>query len=374
MQDIVIDPGWEFLDAVRAAWQRYSGGVMGMSYRTTVLRTWGNVVGRGRAVGGVNQFIEDSGSVTSAADRLGMSTSTLRNLRRYFERLPVRDAPTELERVPTGDLIDWALQTGESDSVEFKEAMPNQVRDLAKELAAFATSGGGLVLIGVANDHTVVGFGDSRERAEGVIQLVSPIPSVHVELHEREGKTICTMLVESGEAPVYYVGDRPYVRDGTLSRPAKPDEVERLVRAKVTSDALQSVAAASVPTFERTDGAMSRLEKAFQPQWRIKQASGDYVRNLAWRFRGPRFQMDWRQASGARLEGTSITERFDLSQPPQRTDDPVAENEIGLEILFHWREKVRHELHRWPITRRPTPQKVLWDVGDEILPPLQWDG
>jgi hypothetical protein len=88
MQDIVIDPEWEFLDAVRAAWERYSGGVMGMSYRTTVLRTWGNVVGRGRAVGGLDRFIEDSGSAVSAAERLGMSASTLRRLRRYFECLP----------------------------------------------------------------------------------------------------------------------------------------------------------------------------------------------------------------------------------------------------------------------------------------------
>ena len=373
MQDIVIDPEWEFLDAVRAAWERYSGGVMGMSYRTTVLRTWPNVVGRGRAVGGLDRFIEDSGAVVSAAERLGMSASTLRRLRRYFECLHVRDVPMDLQRVATGELIDRALQAGESDSVEFKEAMPNQVRDLAKKLAAFATSGGGLVLIGVANDHTVVGFTDSRERAEGVVQLVSPTPRVRVELHQREGKTICAMLVERGEAPVYYADDRPYVRDGTLSRPAKPDEVERLVRAKVTSDALQPVAAANMPTFERTGGVISRLETAFQPCWRIKQASGDYVSNLAWRFRGPRFQMDWRQASGARLERTSITERFDLSQPLRRTDDLVEENEIGLEILFHCRGKVRHELHRWRSTQRSTPQKVLWDAVEEILPPLRWE-
>jgi hypothetical protein len=372
MQDIVIDPRWGFLDAVRAAWQRYSGGVMGMGYRTNVLRTWGNVVGRGRAVGGLDQFIEGSGSVVSAAKTLGMSASTLRRLRRYFESLHVHDTPADLQGVPTGALIDRALESGESDSVEFKETIPTQARDLAKELAAFATSGGGLVLIGVANDHTVVGFTDSRERAEGVVQMVNPTPRVHVELHRRKGKTICAMIVEQGEAPVYYVDHRPYVRDGTLSRPAKPDEVERLIRAKVTSDALDPIAAASMPTFERTDAAMTRLETAFQPQWRIKQASGDYVPNLAWRFRGPRFQMEWRQAGGARLQHTSITERFDLSQP-LRTDELVAEDEIGLEILFSWRGKVRHELHRWPITRRTTPQKVLWDVGEETLPPLRWE-
>jgi len=43
---------------------------------------------------------------------------------------------------------------------------------------------------------------------------------------------------------------------------------------------------------------------------------------------------------------------------------------MGFEIRFHWGGKQRHELHRWPMTRREVNgRKVLWDAGA----PLQTD-
>ena len=129
----------------------------------------------------------------------------------------------------------------------------------------------------------------------------------------------------------------------------------------------------SRPTFERTNGAIGGIETSFSPSWRIRQASGDYVANVEWRFRGPRFHMVWRVASGAALEGASIAASFDLGCVPGDPDEHVELNEIGLEIRFHWRGRCWHELHRWPITRRVLPNKVLWDVGEEILPPIYWN-
>ena len=126
------------------------------------------------------------------------------------------------------------------------------------------------------------------------------------------------------------------------------------------------------PTFERTNGAIGGLETSFSPSWRIRQASGDYIANVEWRFRGPRFHMDWRVASGAALEGASIAASFDLGRVPGDPDEHVGLNEIGLEIRFHWLGRCWHELHRWPITRRVLPNKVLWDVSREIIPPLRW--
>ena len=129
------------------------------------------------------------------------------------------------------NLIDRALDSGESNSVEFKETIPRQARDLAKEVAAFSTSGGGLILIGVTDEGEIVGFPDARERVEGVLQLVDPTPPARVQLHERAGKSLCVIFVEKGEDPPYYVENRPYLRDGSLSRPARPDEVKRLVQS-----------------------------------------------------------------------------------------------------------------------------------------------
>lgn len=235
-----------------------------MGYRTTVLRTWGNVVGRDRAVAGVNQFIERAGGVAKAAETLGMSATTLRKLRRYFEGLPARE-----QLMRSRDPLDQALEAGESSTVEFKEAMPSQARDLAKEVAALATSGGGLILIGVADDHTIVGFDDSRERVEGVMQLVSPSPPVRVELHERRGRRLCAIIVEGSDEPVYCVDSRPYMRDGSLSRPARHDKVVSRIRAKLAGDTAEAAAIVNLPTFEGVDGAIGGLETAFQPSWRI---------------------------------------------------------------------------------------------------------
>ena len=115
------------------------------------------------------------------------------------------------------------------------------------------------------------------------------------------------------------------------------------------------------------------LEAAFKPSWTLTQASGDYLANFDWRFRGPRFDADWRAASGHNLELAHFVEVFDLSTPLGAEDELVGNDEIGLEIRFYWRDQWRHELHSWPLERRETNTKVLWDVRREILPPHRWD-
>ena len=126
------------------------------------------------------------------------------------------------------------------------------------------------------------------------------------------------------------------------------------------------------PRFEVINRAVTELEKAFTPQWTLKQVSGDYVPNVQWRFRGQRFTMEWRQASGHELQRNPLSETFDLTVEP-KADDLVEIDEIALEIRFHWRGKWRRELHRYPMTRRVLPQKVLWEEGREHLPPLYPD-
>ena len=127
------------------------------------------------------------------------------------------------------------------------------------------------------------------------------------------------------------------------------------------------------PTFEISRESLKRAEKEFTPDWRIRLASGDYVASLDWRFRGPRFPMEWRSASGSDLERTHVTAQFDLANPPGSGDDFIGANEIGLEIRFHWDGDWRSELHCWPLKRNPKPDKTLWEIGAEIMPPLFFD-
>ena len=55
--------------------------------------------------------------------------------------------------------------SGERQEVEFKAELPKQVSDLAKEIAGFATSNPGRILIGIGDDGTIVGLADCAERA-----------------------------------------------------------------------------------------------------------------------------------------------------------------------------------------------------------------
>jgi len=158
----------------------------------------------------------------------------------------------------------------------------------------------------------------------------------------------------------------PPKRANRSARP--PDEQKaRLLAGKAPSSEERDR-----PRFEVTQTGGSRLEGNFAPEFAVRQVSGDYVANLESRMRGPRFSMDWRPASGSHLARMKFSETFDLTAQPQE-DDLVGLDEIAFEIRFHWRGQWRHELHRWPISRRQLPQKTLWDVHEERLPPLYPD-
>jgi len=66
--------------------------------------------------------------------------------------------PEWADPVLTSDLP-RLLRAGENQSVEFKQSIPKQSSDLANEIAAFASSNDGLILLGVSDDGKVVGVG-----------------------------------------------------------------------------------------------------------------------------------------------------------------------------------------------------------------------
>lgn len=130
------------------------------------------------------------------------------------------------------------------------------------------------------------------------------------------------------------------------------------------------------PRFEARQAGASRLVTAYEPQWKIGQISGDPIANLQWRFRGPRFPMEWRDAIRSALDRTNFSARFDLTREltEEDSDELVGADELGLEIRFHWHGAWRHELHRYPIVFRPGNAGMLCDVKEERLPPIYYDG
>jgi hypothetical protein len=128
---------------------------------------------------------------------------------------------------------------------------------------------------------------------------------------------------------------------------------------------------AARPKFDCQLTATSRLDTNFTPYFKIKQYDGDAIPQVRWRFRGPHFEMNWRQ--GHLNPNTTASATFNMLNP-LAGDKLVKETEIGLEIAFYWHGRWSSELHTWPITRKELPHKVVWNISsDELLPPKYFD-
>ena len=108
-------------------------------------------------------------------------------------------------------------------------------------MAAFATSGGGLILIGVRDDGSVTGLIEADRdkhyhRAQAIASQVQPRVDCRVSLCFDEGFIVVICVHDKQSEPVYYYEQRAYIRDGRASRPATPDEVKNAVWSHSSSE------------------------------------------------------------------------------------------------------------------------------------------
>lgn len=131
------------------------------------------------------------------------------------------------------------LQNGESSGVEFKlDAI--EPRALAKELVAFSNLDGGLLLFGVRDDGSVQGI--EREKLEEWVMSacrdkIRPelIPYFEILREVEPGKDIAAVRVGRGWSVhhVWHGQHRTYyIRVGTTSREASPEELARLFQQR----------------------------------------------------------------------------------------------------------------------------------------------
>ena len=130
---------------------------------------------------------------------------------------------------------------GESQELEYKCEFPSNTRDLGKEIAAFATSNTGTILLGVDDTGELIGLPecnspDGRDqtirRLEGISKgTVKPSVTPTAKFAVEDGKVILVILVPKGAQPVYYSSNTPYVRHLTQACPAEPHEVLERVSA-----------------------------------------------------------------------------------------------------------------------------------------------
>jgi predicted HTH transcriptional regulator len=103
---------------------------------------------------------------------------------------------------------------GEGQEIEFKQEFPQQGSDLAKEIAAFATSNAGTLFIGVKDDGDIVGLEGCAQaevrdgflkRLEGICGgAVKPAVTPRVAWAVESEKAVLVITVPKGSEPVYY--------------------------------------------------------------------------------------------------------------------------------------------------------------------------
>jgi len=135
----------------------------------------------------------------------------------------------------TQDDVRERMLRGEHPHTEWKAALGSN-EELAKDLVCFANSDGGLIILGVQDDRTVIGVGDPDPlllRIDDVaFNSCSPPITVVPETLLLEGKTVVVLNVAKGDQRPYATASgRYYVRSGARCRAASREELLRLFQA-----------------------------------------------------------------------------------------------------------------------------------------------
>lgn len=188
---------------------------------------------------------------------------------------------------------------GENQDLEYMESFPQNVRDLGKEIAAFASSNQGTILIGVSDAGDIVGLEQALSvegrdkllrRIEGICGgTIKPSITPTVKFAVEDERSVLILLIPKGSQPIYYNNHTPYIRHITESRPAEPHEVIDLMKSWLATADLKEAETEPLSQFLSdlglilvdiliyADEAEDRLINPWLDLWRAQyqQASSD---------------------------------------------------------------------------------------------------
>src|ERR1700719_3790793 len=161
--------------------------------------------------------------------------------------------------MPTHTELLEIIGNGENSGVEFKRDVL-QNHDLAKELVAFSNLAGGMVVLGVDDDGSIVGL--TRDRLEEWVMTtcrdkIRPgiIPFFEVLRDVEPGKDVAVVRVPRGvDVHSQWHNNRNtyYIRVGTQSREPTPEELSRLFQQRGTFRAdLRPISGATIADLDR---------------------------------------------------------------------------------------------------------------------------
>jgi hypothetical protein len=152
------------------------------------------------------------------------------------------------------------IKNKEDDSLEFKSSFrydykqekPNKVLEsvITKTLAGFMNTRGGSLLIGVADDGSVLGLENdyntlNRKDSDGYTQLITSVISekmgvpacrlVRILFHEHGGKEVCRIIVLPSPVPIYVTEDkmaRFFIRTASGTREMDVQEAMTFIKER----------------------------------------------------------------------------------------------------------------------------------------------
>ena len=130
------------------------------------------------------------------------------------------------------DLLEAALQSGESETVEFKESLDSEA---IESVNAFANTHGGIVFVGIADNATVKGVTLGKETLRDWANRIAQATHVHPRFSvlDTQGKIVVAIEVpESAVKPVACQG-RYFRRVATSNRQMTDDDLTRIVLSRV---------------------------------------------------------------------------------------------------------------------------------------------
>ncbi len=129
------------------------------------------------------------------------------------------------------------IQQGEGLQIEFKVIYPETDIKLAKEIAAFATTQGGKIFLGINNNGEIIGVkgvdtpkgkDNLTKRIRDLAEKIKPKVDISVDYVSETDIYIVIITVRKGVMPLYEYEGKVYVRFLESSREATFDEKIRL--------------------------------------------------------------------------------------------------------------------------------------------------
>ena len=149
------------------------------------------------------------------------------------------DSKESIEKEIPEDIVKEWINRGENDNVEFKEVL-NHADDVIKSVVAFANTRGGVILVGVKDDCSIIGYEESiietKNRFERMIAEKCD-PPIEFEIEQVDlGQKVTVIKIPKGKNKIYSVTNGPiYLRRGSSDRFIKPSELMDLFENKQRS-------------------------------------------------------------------------------------------------------------------------------------------